>query len=149
LFLRITLGSLMTFAGCAKLFHAQGFLNTILQLNLVPSWLVSPAMIVIVQSEIWLGVALVFGVRTRIVAGLLAGLVSLFIIVIAAALLLGVTGDCGCFGPIGSEKLGIDLIVRDVLILSGCMWLALQKEGSASERRKDTEGKTIDYSGRS
>jgi len=73
----------MTFAGCAKLFDAESFLNTIQRLDLVPSRLVFPVMIAIVQSEIWLGLALVFGLRIRIVAALLAGLVSMFIIVIA------------------------------------------------------------------
>ena len=78
--------------------------------------------------------------RTKIVAPLLSALVSLFIIVIAVALLRGTTGDCGCFGPLGSEKLGLGLIVRDTLILIGCLLLSFQKELNPSERN------TIDYS---
>ncbi len=136
----------MTFAGCAKLFDAKSFLNTIQQLDIVPSLLVFPVMIVILQSEIWLGLALLIGFRTRIVAALIAGLISLFIIVIAVALLRGTTGDCGCFGPIGSEKLGIGLIIRDTLIFTGCLWLSFQKEVTASESEKEAEDKTIDYS---
>jgi uncharacterized membrane protein YphA (DoxX/SURF4 family) len=140
------LGGMMTFAGCAKLLDAESFLNAIRRLDLVPSWLILPVMIAILQSEIWLGLALVFGLRTRIVAALLAGLVSIFIIVIAVALLRGATGDCGCFGPIGSEKLGLGLLVRDTLILSGCLWLSFQKELNASVGEKEKEDKTIDYS---
>jgi len=140
------LGGLMAFAGCAKLFDAESFLNAIQRLDIVPSRLVFPVMIAILQSEIWLGLALVFGLRTRIVAGLLAGLVSIFIIVIAVALLRGTTGDCGCFGPIGSEKLGLGLLIRDTLILSGCLWLSFQKELNASISERDKEDKTIDYS---
>ncbi len=138
--LRTTLGSVMTFAGCAKLFDLQSFLNAIQRLDLVPTWLAYPVMIVIVQSEIWLGLALVVGFRTKIVAPLLSALVSLFIIVIAVALLRGTTGDCGCFGPLGSEKLGLGLIVRDTLILIGCLLLSFQKELNPSESN------TIDYS---
>ena len=136
----------MAFAGCVKLFDAESFLSAIQRLDLVPSRLVFPVMIAILQSEIWLGLALVFGLRTRIVAALLAGLVSMFIIVIAVALLRGTTGDCGCFGSIGSEKLGLGLLVRDTLILSGCLWLSFQKELNASESEKEKEDKTIDYS---
>ena len=136
----------MIFAGCAKLFDVQSFLNTIRRLDMVPSRLVFPVMIAILQSEIWLGLALVFGLRTRIVAALLAGLVSMFIIVIAVAFLRGTTGDCGCFGSIGSEKLGLGLLVRDTLILSGCLLLSFQKELNASESEKEKEDKTIDYS---
>jgi uncharacterized membrane protein YphA (DoxX/SURF4 family) len=140
------LGGMMAFAGCAKLFDAQSFLSTIQRLDLVPSRLVFPVMIIIVQSEIWLGLALVFGFRTRIIATLLAGLISLFIIVIAVSLLRGTTGDCGCFGSLGSEKLGLGLIIRDTLILTGCLWLSFQKEVNASERPKAGEDKSIDYS---
>ena len=140
------LGGMMAFAGCVKLFDAQSFLNTIQRLDLVPSRLVFPIMIIIVQSEIWLGLALVFGFRTRIIATLLAGLVSLFIIVIAVALLRGTTGGCGCFGSIGSEKLGAELIIRDTLILAGCLWLSFQKEVNASEGEKAEDDETVDYS---
>lgn len=136
----------MAFAGCAKLFDAQSFLNTIQRLDLVPSSLVFPIMIIIVQSEIWLGLALVFGFRMRIVAALLAGLVSLFIIVIAVSVVRGTTGGCGCFGSIGSEKLGAELIIRDALILAGCLWLSFQKEVNASEGEKEGDHQTIDYS---
>ena len=136
----------MALAGCAKLFDAESFLNAIQRMDLVPSWLVFPVMIAILQSEIWLGLALVFGLRTRIVAAVLAGLVSIFIIVIVVALLRGTTGDCGCFGPIGSEKLGLGLLIRDTLILSGCLWLSFQKELNASVSEKEKEDKTIDYS---
>ena len=136
----------MTFAGCAKLLDVHSFLSTIRSLDLVPSWLVFPVMIIILQSEIWLGLALVFGFRTKMVAPLLAGLVSLFIVVIAVSLLRGTTGDCGCFGSIGSEKLGLGVIVRDTLILIGCLWLSFQKEVSPLESEKEEEGKSIDYS---
>lgn len=118
----------MVFAGCAKLFDVEAFLNTIQHMDFVPSRLVFPVMIVILQSELWLGFALVIGFRTRVVAALLAGLVSIFIVAIAVALLRGTTGDCGCFGSIGSENLGPGLIIRDALILSGCFGSHFKKK---------------------
>ncbi len=137
---------MMVFAGCAKLFDVEAFLNTIQHMDFVPSRLVFPVMIVILQSELWLGFALVIGFRTRVVAALLAGLVSIFIVAIAVALLRGTTGDCGCFGSFGSEKLGSGLIIRDALILSGCLWLSFQKEESVRDSDKKVKDKTIDYS---
>ncbi|MGA9407824.1 MAG: MauE/DoxX family redox-associated membrane protein [Bacteroidota bacterium] len=130
--LRLVLGSLMIFAGCSKLFDLRSFLITVQRLDLLPSWMILPVMILIVQSEIWLGMALVVGFRTKIIATLLAALVSLFIIVIAIALVRGTDGDCGCFGSIDSEQLGFGVIIRDTLILSGCLWLSFQKELNVS-----------------
>jgi len=140
---RAILGATMSFAGCAKLFDSEAFQRAIQQLDLVPSSLVFPVMVVIVQCEIWLGLALIVGFRTRIVAAILAGLVSLFIIAIAVALLRGTTGDCGCFGSFASEKMGPGLIVRDFLLLCGCLWLSFHKDLNSSDRRKAE--KTIDY----
>jgi Methylamine utilisation protein MauE len=133
----------MSFAGFAKLFDSQSFLKAIQQLDLVPAPLVFPLMVVVVQCEIWLGLALVVGFRTRIVAATLAGLVSLFIIAIAVALMRGINGDCGCFGSLASEKLGPGLVVRDSLLLCCCLWLSIQKGLNPSDRQKTEE--TIDY----
>jgi uncharacterized membrane protein YphA (DoxX/SURF4 family) len=144
--LRVILGSIMIIAGCAKLFDAQSFLNTVQRLGLVPSWLALPAMIVIIQGELWLGLALVVGFRTKIIAALLAALISLFIVVIVVALVRGATGDCGCFGSIGSEQLGFGIIIRDLVLLSGCVWISLQKEFNGSDHQKREEDKTGYYS---
>ena len=144
--LRVILGTIMTFAGSVKLLDSQSFLNTIRQFDLIPSWLVLPAMTFIVQSEIWLGFAFVVGFRTRTVALLLAGLLSLFILVIAVALLRGTTGDCGCFGPFDSEQIGAGVIIRDTILLGCCLWLSFQKKENLSEHKKAAQGESVDYS---
>ena len=129
----------MSFAGFVKLFDGQSFLKAIQQLDLVPAPLVFPVMVVVVQCEIWLGLALIAGFRTRIVAAMLAGLVSLFITAITIALLRGISGDCGCFGSIASEQLGPGLVVRDSLLLCCCLWLSIQKDLNPSGRQKREE----------
>jgi len=136
----------MLFAGWSKLFDLRAFLNAVERLDLLPSWMVLPATILIVQSEIWLGLALAIGFRTKIIAALLAALVSLFIIVIVLALIRGTTGDCGCFGSIVSEQLGFGVIIRDTLILIGCLWLSFQRELNVTPHQKAEKSKTVDYS---
>lgn len=137
---------MMVFAGTAKLFDLRSFLTTVQRLDLVPLWMILPAVILVVQSEIWLGLALVVGFRTNIIAGILSALISLFIIVIAVALIRGTTGDCGCFGSLDSERLGVGIIIRDILILIACLWLSFQKESNDSAGQKSGEGKAVDYS---
>ncbi len=146
LLIRSLLGAVMTVAGIAKLLDPRSFATAIRQMDILPPSAIFPFMVVIVQCEIWLGIALLFGFRTRIAARLLAGLVSLFIIAIVVSLLRGNAGDCGCFGTFGSEKLGPGLIVRDVLILILCLWVSFQAASASSRLQKSEQEKTIDYS---
>lgn len=136
----------MTLAGCVKLLDTKHFISAIDRIGVLPSWSIVPCAILIIQSEIWLGLALVVGFRTRIVAALLSALVSLFIVVIAVALFRGMAGDCGCFGPIGSEQIGRGVIIRDALILISCLWISFQGEPNRPERQKIAEEKPVDYS---
>lgn len=125
---RMIIGGIFIVAGFAKLLDGENFLTTVQRLGFVPVGLILPSMTLIVQSEIWLGLALVVGFRTRMVAALLSGLVSVFVLVIVFALLRGTVVDCGCFGPLDSEQIGIGVITRDMLLIGGCLWLSLQKE---------------------
>ena len=135
----------MAFAGCAKLFDVQQFISTIDRLSLLPPLFILPFAILVIQSELWLGLALAFGFRTRIVSGLLAGLLALFVGVIIFSLLRGTAGNCGCFGPFDSDQLGLGVVMRDLLLLSGCLWLSLQKETHGTSPEKSTADKTVNY----
>jgi uncharacterized membrane protein YphA (DoxX/SURF4 family) len=146
LLLRISLGSLMAVAGISKLLDTGAFIAAIRQFGILPPWMIFPAMIVVLQSEIWLGLALAAGFRTRIVAVCLGGLIAVFIAAIAIALSHGVNGDCGCFGIIGAEKIGGGLMVRDFILLLGCFWLAFQDQHRATDTSKSDRDKTVEYS---
>lgn len=140
---RIVLGGIFIVAGFAKLLDGRDFLDTVQRLGFVPVGLMLPSMTLIVQCEIWLGLALVVGFRTRMVAALLSGLISVFVLVIVFALLRGTVVKCGCFGPLDSEQIGIGLIIRDMLIMGGCLWISLQKGGPTHPKASESE--TVDY----
>lgn len=127
---RMILGGIFIVAGFAKLLDGEDFLTTVQRLGFVPVGLILPSITLIVQSEIWLGLALVVGFRTRMVAALLSGLISVFVFVIVFALLRGTVVECGCFGPLDSEQIGIGVIIRDTLLMGGCLWISLQREES-------------------
>ena len=83
------------------------------------------------------GVALLFGVFTRLMGGISAGLMVVFLIAMIQAAARGLDPNCGCFsgptgnplglqivkmlGPIGSflanERVGVVSITRDIVLL--------------------------------
>jgi hypothetical protein len=142
---RMILGGIFVVAGFAKLLDGANFLTTVQRLGFVPVGLILPSTTLIVQSEIWLGLALFVGFRTRMVAALLSGLISVFVLVIVVALLRGTVVECGCFGYLDSEKIGIGVIIRDMLLLGSCIWISLRNEESDSVHRATAEDEIIDH----
>jgi uncharacterized membrane protein YphA (DoxX/SURF4 family) len=74
--------------------------------------------------EIALGVALLVGVRTRLVAALSAGLLLVFVAGVAQAWARGLSIDCGCFGGGGAVAPGDTAYGRELLRDAGFLLLA-------------------------
>jgi uncharacterized membrane protein YphA (DoxX/SURF4 family) len=120
---RVILGLIFVLAGFAKLLDAQSFLYTVQQLDFLPATAILPAAIAVIGCEVVTGLALLVGFQTRIAAGLLAALLLSFVAVISFAIAHGKAVDCGCFGSLESESLGLGVILRDILLIAGCLWL--------------------------
>lgn len=125
---RVILGSIFMLAGIAKVLDARSFLFTVQQLDLFPAPAILPAAIVVIACEICFGLALLVGFQTRISAGLLAALLLSFVSAITFAIVQGKAVDCGCFGSIASERLGVGVILRDILLIAGCLWLIARND---------------------
>ncbi|MDE0484737.1 MAG: DoxX family membrane protein [Candidatus Poribacteria bacterium] len=95
--LRIILGTILFFAGIAKLADFSAFVTAVVSYQMLPTALVKPISYLLVSAEITLGIALSIGYFSR-GAGILA---SLLFLIFAAALTnvllqkLPIT-DCGC-----------------------------------------------------
>jgi uncharacterized membrane protein YphA (DoxX/SURF4 family) len=120
---RVILGLVFVLAGFVKALDARSFLFTVQQLDLFPAPAILPAAIIVIVCEICFGLALLVGFQTRIAAGLLAALLLSFVAVIFFAIVHGKAVDCGCFGSMASERLGLGVILRDILLIAGCLWL--------------------------
>ncbi len=120
---RVILGLIFVLAGFAKAFDARSFMLTVQQLDLLPAPAILPAAIVVIACEICFGLALLVGFQTRISAGLLAAMLLSFVAVISFAMVHGKAVDCGCFGSMAPESLGLGVILRDILLIAGCLWL--------------------------
>jgi uncharacterized membrane protein YphA (DoxX/SURF4 family) len=98
--------------------------------KLLPSSLVTIVGWGLPFAEIALGLLLLAGIATRVVAAATAMLLIIFILGVVSAAARGLSIDCGCFGgggevASGQTAYGIEL-VRDLGLLLLALWLVWQ-----------------------
>jgi uncharacterized membrane protein YphA (DoxX/SURF4 family) len=98
--------------------------------DLLPSSGVTVVAAVLPWFELALGVLLLLGVRTRLVAAVAAGLLLVFIAGVSQAWARGLSIDCGCFGGGGEvaqdqTSYGIELL-RDTAFGVLAAWLIIR-----------------------
>lgn len=125
--LRLALGGLFLFAAYNKLFVENG--PSLFAASIKAFKVIDPveqpdvfqlAVFVTPWVEIVAGLALVLGLWTRAAAGVLAGLLIVFIGLITQVLVRGLPVDCGCFGklsPFCPAKVSNCNIVQNVILL--------------------------------
>ncbi len=106
--------------------------------RIVPYWALNPVAVVMPWLELIAGGLLVIGVRAKAAAGLIAGLLALFTLAIASALLQDIPMGCGCFHSL-EEPMSWKTLVRDLAWLAMALFVyrydrALQLERTFSAR---------------
>lgn len=130
LLVRLVLGVVWIVAALQKLPDPAGFVRAVRAYQVVPEWLAHGIGYGLPVFELAVGIALVLGIGTRMVAAISGLLFLVFLIGIISASARGLQLECGCFGGGGSLQQGqhttytLD-IVRDVALLIGAAWLVL------------------------
>lgn len=95
--LRIILGTILLFAGIAKLANFSAFVAAAVGYQMLPTAMVKPVSYLLVSAEITLGIALCIGYFSR-GAGILSSLLFLMFAVALANVLWQklLVSDCGC-----------------------------------------------------
>ena len=114
---RLAVGGIFVYASLDKLTHPAAFAQVIHYYHLVPAALLHPWAHFLPVLELVLGTALILGLWRRGAALLSAGLVVMFMVAITAALARGLDISCGCFHTDGGHGVGIDLLLRDAVLL--------------------------------
>jgi uncharacterized membrane protein YphA (DoxX/SURF4 family) len=124
---RLVLGGVFLAAGWLKVIDPQSSVAAVRAYRLLPD---SVATIVgwgLPFAEIALGLLLLAGVGTRVVAAVTAVLLVVFIAGVTSAAARGLSIDCGCFGGGGEVSPGQTAygteIVRDAGLLLLALWL--------------------------
>jgi uncharacterized membrane protein YphA (DoxX/SURF4 family) len=123
--LRWLLGAVFIYAGSSKLLEPELFAVLIEAYGLVPDRLLMPLAICLPALEVAAGIGILFDVRGSLTT--IAGLLVLFMAILAYGIGMGLDVDCGCFGPEDPEAeafhgLRISLY-RDLAMLAGVIFI--------------------------
>jgi uncharacterized membrane protein YphA (DoxX/SURF4 family) len=117
---RWLLGAIFIYSGILKLLEPGSFAVLIEAYGIVPDLLLLPVALCLASLEVAAGVGLLFDVRGSL--SIIAGLLMLFVIILAYGLGMGLDVDCGCFGSDDPEaKVFHDLgaaLYRDLLMFA-------------------------------
>jgi len=123
---RLGLAAVWLFAGASKVGDLAASGRAVNAYQVMPYDLATVIGAVLPFVELALGVLLIVGLATRLVAGVSAALLVVFIAGIASAWARGLAIDCGCFGSGGQLAAGqapsyLPEILRDLgfLVLAG------------------------------
>jgi uncharacterized membrane protein YphA (DoxX/SURF4 family) len=145
---RLILGTVFLIAGALKVIDPQSSVAAVRAYRLLPASLATIVGWGLPFAEIALGLLLLGGIATRIVAVASAVLLVVFIAAVASAAVRGLSIDCGCFGgggdvAPGQTAYGIE-ILRDVGLLLLALWLVWRPRSRFSLDRFSNAG----YEGR-
>lgn len=124
LLIRIVIGFTFIISGLLKLFSLNYFTEIVYSMHVLPIFFVPYFAILLPIIEYVLGAFLIFGLSVKLTAKCIILLLISFTIVISINLIKGNLIDCGCFGNILQEKIGWSLLLREVIILFGTLFIA-------------------------
>ena len=127
LLFRICLGLLFIVSGLSKLMSLSHFTEIVLNFHILPPAIAPVFSTLLPPLEYLLGVALILGLYPRLGALAAAGLLVMFIIAIVINLARGQMPECGCFEFIIKSRVGVRLLVNDILLLTGTVLLVKTK----------------------
>ena len=117
LLLRLFIGGIFIYASIDKIAHPEQFARAIENYRILPWFLINIFAIILPWIELVSGVLLIAGVWLNGSAITISALLLIFIIAITAGLLRGLDISCGCFNTTGGQKIGLSLIIKDVVLL--------------------------------
>lgn len=119
LLFRLGVGVVFIVASLDKIRNPVGFARATSYYHVLPEETLNLFGLLVPWVEMIGGLALVLGAAARGAAVLIGGLLVVFVIAIVQALARGIDITCGCFTvtPGEGHKVGVDLVVRDILML--------------------------------
>jgi putative oxidoreductase len=146
---RLIVAAYFILAAVPKLFGPLAFAKDITNYRLVLPWIgqdyVYAVAIVMPALELVAAIALLLPRWKRAGSAMCGGLLVLFIVLIAQAMIRGLNIDCGCFGAgavskLLAQKAGLPKILENTAQLAGCVYVYLRATIVPPKRRYALSG---------
>ena len=132
--LRLLVGGAFVFAGALKVADPAKFALDVGHYRLLPHNLNNLVAILIPWIEITAGSFVLAGIWLRAAALVITGLTVMFFFVIVSALARGLNIECGCFGTIGGNHIGlVNLAIDSTLFFLAALLAGRSKDCPANE----------------
>ena len=118
--LRAYVGGYFILAAVPKIVEPLAFATSIAHYGILPNGLVNASALILPWLEIIVGIMLVVGIRVRLSASLAGGMVIIFTLAVAYAVVLGLKIDCGCFGSSGGDEVSWWKVAKNTAMLLMC-----------------------------
>jgi len=118
---RLTVGGIFLYASLDKIADPTGFAQAVHNYRLAPLVLLHPVALLLPWLEAVVGAALILGLFHRGAALLSVLMTVLFIVVVTSAVLRHLDISCGCFHTDSAHGVGINLLLRDLLLLAAAL----------------------------
>ena len=115
--LRFILAFVFIFSGVEKISDPASFSDAITNYKLFPLFTVNFIAVFVPWLELFVGALLLFGIWIKENALIVNALFGFFILIIAVALARGLDINCGCFGTRFAQKVGLEKIAENILLM--------------------------------
>ena len=125
--LRLSVAVIFVYASIDKIANPGAFAQNVYYYRFLPLFLLHPFALYLPTVETVAGIGLLLPWSRRGAALICSGMTLVFIVGVSWALLRNLDISCGCFNTGEGHKVGLDLLIRDFLLLAGCLLLLFQR----------------------
>ena len=118
---QLAVGIVLAWAALAKLGDIPGLARDVHHYRLMPLAGENLLAIALPWIELAAAVSLLLGIRPRAGSLVAAGLMVIVTAAVALALARGLNIECGCFGTVGAERVGIAKLFENLTILTAAV----------------------------
>jgi len=123
---RIVVGLVFLLYGLEKIAHPGDFARAIANYRLLPEALINPFAVTLPWVECLCGLLLLAGQWVRSAALVSAFLLGVFVVAVSITLARGLDIACGCLNADAGRRVGLRLLVEDVLLIGAAAFLILK-----------------------
>jgi uncharacterized membrane protein YphA (DoxX/SURF4 family) len=123
---RIAVGLVFLLYGLDKIANPDDFARAIANYRLLPEALVNLVAVTLPWVELVCGLLLLAGQWVRSAALVSAFLLGVFIVAVSITLARGLDINCGCLNAEAGRKVGLRLLVEDLLLIGASVFLILK-----------------------